>query len=80
MRFPRALISLSTTLTVGIVPAALAAQGPVKVEVSMPASHTVWYTDPMWLGVGAAAVFIIIILAVMASRSGEKKSTTTVIR
>jgi hypothetical protein len=79
MRFPRALTSLSITLAFGTVPAALAAQGPVKVEVSVPATHTVWYTDPMWLGIGAVAVLIIIVLAVMASR-GEGKSTTTVIR
>lgn len=80
MRFLRTMIALSTTVAFGIVPAALVAQGPVKVEVSMPASRTVWYTDPMWLGVGALVVFVIIILAVMASRNGDKKSTTTVIR
>jgi hypothetical protein len=78
MRFPRVLTVV--TLPLGGVPAALAAQGPVKVEVSIPASHTVWYTDPLWLGIGAVAVLIVIVLAIMASRSGERKSTTTVIR
>jgi len=77
MRFPRMLMGLSTTLLLG---SALAAQVPVKVEVSTPATHTVWYTDPMWIGIGAVVVLIIIVLAVMASRKSEGKSTTTVIR
>jgi hypothetical protein len=70
-------MGLSTTLLLG---SALAAQVPVKVEVSTPATHTVWYTDPMWIGIGAVVVLIIIVLAVMASRKSEGKSTTTVIR
>ena len=77
MRFPRMLMGLSTTLLLG---SALAAQVPVKVEVSTPATHTVWYTDPMWIGIGAVVVLIIIVLAIMASRKSEGKSTTTVIR
>jgi hypothetical protein len=54
-------------------------QSAVKVDVSIPASHTVWYADPMWLGIGAVAVLVIIVLAVMASRR-DKGTTTTVIR
>ena len=77
MRFPRMLMGLSTALLLG---SALAAQVPVKVEVSTPATHTVWYTDPMWLAIGAVAVLVVIMIAVMASRKGESKSTTTVIR
>jgi formate-dependent nitrite reductase membrane component NrfD len=81
MRLPRMLTALSTTtLLFGSARAALANQAPVKVEVSTPATHTVWYTDPMWLGVGAVAVLIILVLAIMASRKSEPKSTTTVIR
>ena len=80
MRFPRMLMALSTTVLLGGAPIALAAQEPVKVDVSVPASHTVWYADPFWIGVGAVAVLIILVLAVMASRSKEGKSTTTVIR
>jgi len=80
MRFPRMLMGLSTTLLLGSAPAALAAQVPVKVEVSTPATNTVWYTDPMWIGIGAVVILIIIVLAVMASRKSEGKSTTTVIR
>ncbi len=80
MRFPRMLMGLSTALLLGSARAALAAQVPVKVEVSTPATHTVWYTDPMWLAIGAVAVLVVIMIAVMASRKGESKSTTTVIR
>lgn len=80
MRIHKLFMALSTTVLVGSAPMALAAQEPVKVDVSVPASHTVWYADPFWIGVGAVAVLIILILAVMASRNGDKKTTTTVIR
>jgi hypothetical protein len=81
MRFPSMSMVLSSTVLFGGASAALAAQdAAVKVDVSTPATHTVWYADPMWLGVGAVAVLIVIVLAIMASRSGEGKSTTTVIR
>jgi len=80
MRFPKMLVALSTTVLLGGAGATLSAQEPVKVDVSIPSSHTVWYADPFWIGVGAVAVLIILVLAVMASRNGEKKSTTTVIR
>jgi formate-dependent nitrite reductase membrane component NrfD len=73
-------MALSTTLMLGNTRAALASQDPVKVEVSTPATHTVWYADPMWIGIGAVAVLIIIVLAIMASRKSEPKTTTTVIR
>jgi len=79
MRFPKMLMALSTTVLLGGASAALA-QDPVKVDVSVPASHTVWYADPFWIAVGAVAVLIVIVLAVMASRGSEGKSTTTVIR
>ena len=80
MRFPRMLTVLSTTVLLGSASTALAGQDPVKVEVSVPASHTVWYTDPIWLGVGAVAVLIIIMLVIVASRNSDGKTTTTVIR
>lgn len=54
-------------------------QSPVKVDVSIPASHTTWYADPVWLGIGAAVFVLLIVLAVMASR-GKADTTTTVIR
>jgi hypothetical protein len=81
MRFPSMSMVLSTTLLLGSAPAAMAAQdAAVKVDVSTPATHTVWYADPVWLGVGAVVVVLIIVLAVMASRKPDGKTTTTVIR
>ena len=53
-------------------------QSPMKVEVTTADSHAVWYTDPVWLGLGAVVVLIIIVLAIAASRN--TKTTTTVIR
>ena len=76
MRFPIMLMA-STTILLGSARAALAEQ--VKVEVTTADSHTTWYTDPVWLGLGAVLVLIIIVLAIVASRNGERK-TTTVIR
>jgi formate-dependent nitrite reductase membrane component NrfD len=80
MRFSKVSMALSATVLLVGALAPLAAQEPVKVDVSIPASHTVWYADPFWLGIGAVAVLIILVLAVMASRKGDSKSTTTVIR
>jgi hypothetical protein len=80
MRIQKMFFALSTTVLVGGAPVVLLAQDPVKVDVSIPASHTVWYADPFWLAVGGVAVVVILVLAVMASKSGEKKTTTTVLR
>lgn len=80
MRIHKMMVALSTSVLVGSAPVMLAAQDPVRVDVSVPASHTVWYADPFWLAVGGVAVVVILILAVMASKNGEKKTTTTVIR
>jgi hypothetical protein len=79
MRFPSRLMTLSTALLLGSARLGLAAQAPLKVEVSTADSNTVWYTSPVWLGIGAVAVVLIIVLAIMASRS-PAKTTTTVIR
>jgi formate-dependent nitrite reductase membrane component NrfD len=50
-----------------------------RVEVVTSESHTVWYADPFWIGVGVVAAIIILVLAIMAARS-PGKTTTTVIR
>ena len=78
MRFPRTLMVMGTTCLLGSARATLAAQAPVKVEVTTSSSHTVWYTDPVWIGIGVALFLLIIVLMIAASRSG--KTTTTVIR
>ena len=77
MRFPIMLMA-STTILLASARAALAEQ--VKVEVTTADSHSVWYTDPVWLGLGAVVVLIVIVLAIMAARRGQGKTTTTVVR
>ena len=57
---------------------AMAQDPPVKVEVSTTESHTVWYTNPVWLAIGGIVLLLIIVLAVMAARN--KGSSTTVVR
>jgi hypothetical protein len=49
----------------------------VKVEVDT-GRDVVWYTDPVWLAVGAIALLVVIVLAVMAARGGDRG--TTVVR
>ena len=78
MRIPKML--MATALVIGSARTAFAKQAAVKVDLSVPASHTVWYADPVWIGIGAVALLVIIVLAIMASRGGDKKTTTTVIR
>ena len=53
---------------------------PPKAEVKVDISddRTVWYTDPVWLAVGAIAALVVIVLAVMAARGGGRDSTTVV--
>ena len=79
MRFPRMMTAVGATLLLVSARAATAAQSQVKVDLKTSESHTIWYADPFWLAIGGLAVFIIIVLAIMASRNG-RKTTTTVIR
>jgi hypothetical protein len=51
--------------------------GDVKVDVDLGSDRTVWYTDPLWIVLGAAAVIVVVALVAAASRSG---GGTTVIR
>jgi hypothetical protein len=56
------------------------ATGQVTVHTTTE-THTVWYTDPLWIAVGAIVVLLIIVLAVLASRGRDSgSSSTTVIR
>lgn len=68
---------LAASATALAVPLAALQDAPVKVDIKTEPTHTVWYADPMWLGVGAVVVLVIIVLAVMASRRG---GDTTVVR
>ena len=50
----------------------------IKVDVHTNGSHTVWYTDPVWLAVGGVVVLLVIVLAIFAARG--RNSSTTVVR
>lgn len=61
-------------------PAAQPAQpkgGDVKVDIDLDDGRTVWYTDPLWIVLGAAAVIVVVALVAAAARGG---GGTTVIR
>lgn len=54
---------------------------PPKAEVKVDIGEhrdTVWYTDPVWLALGGIALLIVIVLAVMAARGGDRGGTTVV--
>ena len=51
--------------------------GDVKVDINLSDDRTVWYTDPLWIVLGAAAVIVVVALIAAASRGG---GGTTVVR
>src|SRR5262245_15297265 len=53
------------------------AGGQVKVDVNLDDGRTVWYTDPLWIILGAAAVIVVVALIAAASKGG---GGTTVVR
>ena len=60
------------------VPPAQPKGGDVKVDVDLGSDRTVWYTDPLWIVLGAAAVIVVVALVAAAARGGG--GGTTVIR
>jgi hypothetical protein len=48
-----------------------------KVDVNIDDGRTVWYTDPLWIVLGAAAVIVVVALIAAAARGG---GGTTVVR
>ncbi|HJU72791.1 MAG TPA: hypothetical protein VJ717_03525 [Gemmatimonadaceae bacterium] len=55
------------------------AQPQTEVKVDLDTNDDrVWFTDPVWLAVGAIALLVVIVLAVMASRGGSNGGTTVV--
>jgi hypothetical protein len=63
--------------------AALTQQLPISVEIKTEPTqivHTVWYTEPVWLALGGVVLLLVVVLAVMATRNPQGKSTTTVLR
>ena len=59
-------------------PAQPPAGGQVKVDIDLDHDRTVWYTDPLWIVLGAAAVIVVVALVAAAARGGG--GGTTVIR
>lgn len=53
-------------------------KGDVKVDINLDGGRTIWYTDPMWIVLGAAAVIVVVALIAAASRGGA--GGTTVIK
>lgn len=70
---------LPATLTIGAIQQAQPPQAEIKVDIDDDAD-TVWYADPVWLAVGALALLVVIVLAVMAARGGSDRGSTTVVR
>lgn len=74
----------SVTALTAPAPLALTAvqqQTPPKAEVKVDLDtddDRVWFTDPVWLAVGAIALLVVIVLAVMAARGGDRGGTTVV--
>lgn len=83
MRFIKTMLAsagglLASAATAMAAPIALLQDpSPVKVEVHTTETHTVWYTDPVWLAIGGVVVLLIIVLAIFAAR-GRNNSTTVV--
>ena len=44
--------------------------GDVKVDINLDEGRTVWYTDPLWIVLGAAAVIVVVALVAAAARGG----------
>lgn len=44
--------------------------GDVKVDIDLDEGRTVWYTDPLWIVLGAAAVIVVVALVAAAARGG----------
>ena len=86
-RFVKTMLTSATMLLASVATAMAAPvallqdpQSPVKVDVHTTETHTVWYTEPIWIAVGAIVVLLIIVLAVLAGRGRDSGSSTTVIR
>ena len=58
--------------------AAALLQDTVTIQVNDNTTRTSWYTQPIWLAVGGVALVLIILIAVLAGRSG--RGNTTVVK
>jgi len=69
---------LATAATAMAVPLAVLQDPTLKVEVQTSPTHTVWYTNPVWLAIGGIVALLVVVLAVVATRG--RGSNTTVVR
>ena len=80
MRFPTMALTVAALLLV-TAPETRAAplqDAKVTVQVNDNTTRTSWYTQPIWLAVGGVALVLIILIAVLAGRSG--RGNTTVVK
>jgi len=50
----------------------------VTVQINDNTTRTSWYTQPIWLAIGGVGLVVIILIAVLAGRSG--RGNTTVVK
>ena len=43
---------------------------PARIDVDINSNDGVWYTNPVWLALGAIALIVLVLLIVSASRTG----------
>lgn len=75
MRVFKALMASGALVAATLSSTLWAQDPPVQVEISTSESHSVWYTNPLWLVIGGVILILIIALIVSANRGG-----TTVIK
>ena len=85
MRFIKTMLTaagmlVATAATRMTAPLMALQDPPIKVDVHTSETHTVWYTDPVWLAIGGLVVLLIIVLAIVAGRGRDSGSSTTVVR
>lgn len=83
MRF--LIASLMLVAVIGLGPMALPAlalaqgqpvQGKIDIDINTHSGGGAWWTNPVWIAIGAIALVLLIVLIVMAARG----SGTTVIK
>jgi hypothetical protein len=79
MKAIQAIAGLLLVTATKVMATPLMQDPPAKIEVTTTDTHTVWYTNPVWLAIGGLAALVIIALIVMAAR-GRDGSNTTVVR
>lgn len=72
----RAVPFAPVALTIAAVQESQSPPADVKVDITTSkGGGGTWYTQPIWLAVGGLALLVIILIAVMAGRSGRNNTT-----